>query len=119
MPSYNDTEKEPGRRPGKGRFPSPTAYVTSPAKLLAILVASVFSAELVVMIVLFLLREMLHPVTVVLVDAPLLVLILSPVLYFFLFKPLLALVEERREAERALSRERDTLRKYLEVASWS
>jgi PAS domain S-box-containing protein len=116
MPSYNDTEKEPGRRPGKGRFPSPTAYVTSPAKLLAILVASVFSAELVVMIVLFLLREMLHPVTVVLVDAPLLVLILSPVLYFFLFKPLLALVEERREAERALSRERDKLRKYLEVA---
>lgn len=93
-----------------------TAHVTSPAKLLAILVASVFSAELVVMIVLFLLREMLHPVTVVLVDAPLLVVILSPVLYFFLFKPLLALVEERKEAEKALSRERDKLRKYLEVA---
>ncbi len=93
-----------------------TAHVTSPAKLLAILVASVFSAELVVMIVLFLLREMLHPVTVVLVDAPLLVVILPPVLYFFLFKPLLALVEERKEAEKALSRERDKLRKYLEVA---
>jgi PAS domain S-box-containing protein len=114
MPSYNNTEKEPGRRPS--RSPSQTAHVASPAKLLAILVASVFSAELVVMIVLFLLRERLHPVTVVLVDAPLLVLILSPVLYFFLFKPLLALVEERREAEKALSRERDKLRKYLEVA---
>ncbi|CAG1066170.1 two-component system, cell cycle sensor histidine kinase and response regulator CckA [uncultured bacterium] len=114
MPSYNNTEKEPGSRPSRS-MPR-TAHVTSPAKLLAILVASVFSAELVVMIVLFLLREMLHPVTVVLVDAPLLVVILSPVLYFFLFKPLLALVEERKEAEKALSRERDKLRKYLEVA---
>jgi len=90
--------------------------LTSPARLLALLVSSVFSAELVVMVLLFFLRDRLHPVTVVLIDAPLLVLILSPVLYFFLFKPLLALVERRKEAERAMLLERDKLRKYLEVA---
>ena len=113
MPSSNYTEKEPGAAPGKS---AASPRFTSPAKLLAILVASIFSAELLVMVVLFLFKDMLSPLTVVLIDAPMLVLILSPVLYFFLFRPLLSLVQERREAERALLRERNRLRKYLEVA---
>jgi len=113
MPSYNYTKKEPGEAPGKG---GPAAHLTAPARLLAVLIVSIFSAELVVMIVLFLLKDLLHPLTVVLIDAPLLVLILSPALYFFLFKPLLSIVEERREAELAVLRERNKLRRYLEVA---
>ena len=113
MPSYDHTGKEPGETPGKG---GPAPHFTSPARLLTILVASVFSAELLVMVMLFLFKDMLSPLTVVLIDAPLLVLILSPVLYLFLFKPLISLVEERRQAERALVRERNRLRKYLEVA---
>src|SRR3990170_3480834 len=113
MPSSNYTEKEPGTAPGKS---AASPRFTSPAKLLAILVASIFSAELVVMVLFFFIWDRLSPLTVVLIDAPMLVLILSPVLYFFLFRPLLSLVEERREAERALLRERNRLRKYLEVA---
>jgi two-component system cell cycle sensor histidine kinase/response regulator CckA len=116
MPSYNDNEKEPDIESGKGGLPSRAPRLTSPASLLTILVLSVFSAELVVMVLLFFFRDKLTPLTTILVDAPLLVLILSPVLYFFLFKPLLALVQERREAERALMRESNKLRKYLEVA---
>ena len=113
MPSSNYTEKEPGTAPGKS---AASPRFTSPAKLLAILVASIFSAELVVMVLFFFIWDRLSPLTVVLIDAPMLVLILSPVLYFFLFRPLLSLVQERREAERALLRERNRLRKYLEVA---
>jgi two-component system cell cycle sensor histidine kinase/response regulator CckA len=116
MPSYNDNEKEPDIESGKGGLPSRAPRLTSPASLLTILVLSDFSAELVVMVLLFFFRDKLTPLTTILVDAPLLVLILSPVLYFFLFKPLLALVQERREAERALMRESNKLRKYLEVA---
>jgi len=92
------------------------AWYSSPAKLLAILALSVFAAELGVMVALFFLKDALDPLTIILVDAPLLVLVLSPVLYFFLFKPLVALVEERRRAQVALMRERNRLRKYLDVA---
>ncbi|MBI2400718.1 MAG: PAS domain S-box protein [Deltaproteobacteria bacterium] len=113
MPSNDYTEKELGKTPGKS---GTATHLTSPAKLLAILIVSIFSAELVVMIVLFLFKDLLNPLTVVLIDAPLLVLILSPVLYFFIFKPLISIVEERREAGRELLRERNKLRKYLEVA---
>jgi len=88
----------------------------SPVKLLAILALSVFSAELGVMVALFFLKDTLTPLTIILVDAPLLVLVLSPVLYFFLFRPLVSLVEERRKAQMALVRERNRLRKYLDVA---
>jgi PAS domain S-box-containing protein len=116
MPSYNNNGKEPDIKSGQGGLPSRTPHFTSPARLLAILVTSVFSAELVVMVVLFFFKDRLSPLTTILVDAPLLVLILSPVLYFFLFKPLLSLVQERRDAERALLREHNKLRKYLEVA---
>lgn len=116
MPSDDYTKKEPGAAPGKGGPPSRKASFSTPSGLLIILVASVFLAELVVMILWFFFKDMLSPLAVVFIDAPLLVLILSPVLYFFLFKPLLSLVQERREAEQALMRERNRLRKYLEVA---
>jgi len=115
MPSYNYTKKEPGEAPGKG---GPAAHLTAPARLLAVLIVSIFSAELVVMVVLFLFKDMLSPLTVVLIDAPMLVLILSPVLYFFLFRPLLSLVQERREAERALLRERNRLRSAKRASGW-
>ena len=116
MPSDNRDKKERDTDPGKGWHKPQSARFTSPARLLAILALSVFSAELGVMVALFFMKDTLHPLTIVLIDAPLLVIILSPALYFFLFRPLMALVEERRKAEQALLRAHNRLRKYLDVA---
>lgn len=116
MPSDKHDKKTPSRAPdAKMGAPEKTWY-SSPVKLLAILALSVFSAELGVMVALYFLKDTLSPVTIILVDAPLLVLVLSPFIYFFLFRPLVSLVEERRRAQVALVRERNRLRKYLDVA---
>lgn len=112
MPSDKSGKKEQDMDSGKGRPSTPG----SPARLLAILALSVFSAELGVMVALYFLKDTLHPLAIILIDAPLLVLILSPVLYFFLFRPLMAIVEERRQAELAMLRANNKLRKYLDVA---
>ncbi|MBW7957497.1 MAG: PAS domain S-box protein [Deltaproteobacteria bacterium] len=92
------------------------ARTYSPMKIILILVLSVFFVEILIMLLLYFYRDFLEPVHAIFIDAPLLVLILSPILYYFIFRPLIALVEKRAEAERAASRERDRFQKYLEVA---
>lgn len=113
MPPYGHNPDAQDKAPDNT---GPGRTEPSPRRLLAKLAASVFAAELVVMVVLFSIGDRLSPLTIVLIDAPLLILILSPALYFFLLKPLFALVKTRRQAEAALTREKDRLKKYLEVA---
>lgn len=92
------------------------ARTYSPIKIILILVLSVFFVEAFIMMLFYFYRDFLEPVHAIFIDAPLLVLILSPILYFFIFRPLMALVEKREEAEMAASRERDRFQKYLDVA---
>gem|GEM_PF-4829584 len=92
------------------------ARTHTPARILLILVISVLFAESLIMLFLYFYRDLLDPVHAIFIDAPFLVLILSPILYFLTFRPLLALVEKREEAERTALRERDRFQKYLEVA---
>ncbi len=71
----------------------------SPAKLLIIIILSVFATEAFIM---FLLSFSPHLSTWLraLIDATLLIVLLSPTLYFFVFKPLITYIAERKQAEK-------------------
>jgi two-component system cell cycle sensor histidine kinase/response regulator CckA len=70
----------------------------SPARLLFIIIFSVFIAETLIMAVLSFYPH-ISAQTWIFLDAALLVIILSPVLYCFVFKPLLLQINERKQAE--------------------
>ncbi|MBI5887780.1 MAG: PAS domain S-box protein [Deltaproteobacteria bacterium] len=90
------------------------AYL-SPARLFLVIAASIFLIEALVMIVLPRL-PVFSETTVALLDSAMLVALLSPVLYFFLFRPLLQHINERKAAEAGLVIERDRAQSYLDVA---
>jgi len=75
--------------------------VFSPLGLVLTLAFSVFFIELFVMILLYILPGMPAPIEFLL-DSTILTLVLSPILYFYLFKPLLHLIEEHRQNEAEL-----------------
>lgn len=87
----------------------------SPARLFLIIAASIFLIEAMIMIVLPRL-PVFSATTVALLDTSALVVLLSPILYFFLFRPLLAHINERKTAEAGLVIERDRAQSYLDVA---
>ncbi len=74
----------------------------SPVKLLVIIAGSIFVVESFVMLVLSAFapldawRE--NPIANMVIDATLLVILLSPILYYFLFRPLIRLVKELESA---------------------
>ncbi len=86
----------------------------SPVKLIVIIALSVFIIEALIMVFLFLLTDI--PGLSILLDPVLMVLFLSPILYFFLFRPLLRLMDELNLYGRELKSERDKMHSYLEVA---
>lgn len=83
----------------------------SPARLLAVIALSIFLVEMGVMQIIHFLPPYIEPegFPEAVVDGLLLVLLLSPVLYLFFFRPLLLHIEERKRAEEALERERQRL----------
>ncbi len=87
----------------------------SPLLLLSLIAASIFFAEALVMVAIFMFE--LHPFAELLLDSTLLVLMLSPALYFFLFRPLLLHINERRQAERALE-ESETLYRMVHTTAF-
>ncbi len=87
----------------------------SPARLFLVVAVSVFLIEAMVMIILPRL-PVLSETTAALLDSTTLVILLSPILYFFLFRPLLGHINERRAAEAELVIERDRAQSYLDVA---
>ncbi len=75
--------------------------VFSPLGLVLTLAFSVFFIEFFVMILLYILPGMPAPIEFLL-DSTILTLVLSPILYFYLFKPLLHLIKEHRQNEAEL-----------------
>lgn len=86
-----------------------TAFYHSPARLLATLVVSIYVAEAAVMTVIHFLRPLSYPVEVLL-DSTSLVLLLSPIFYYSLFRPLLLHITERRRTEEALRKSEEQIR---------
>lgn len=75
-----------------------TEYYRSPLSLILIIIISVFLAEALIMFVLSFLNG-ISTHTFALIDATLLIIILSPILYIYGFKPLLTHINERKKAE--------------------
>ncbi|MBI1910759.1 MAG: PAS domain S-box protein [Deltaproteobacteria bacterium] len=106
-------KNEPGKEL-KGMIGQLHPY-SSPMQILIIMALSIFGAEVVIMLIFFTFGELEEPVRVIL-DPVLLVLLLSPILYFFLFRPLITLIYERSQAEEGLIKERDRAHQYLDIA---
>lgn len=74
----------------------------SPVKLLLIIAGSIFVIELAIMLFLYAFPAMSwameSPLTNTIFDATLLVILLSPILYYFLFRPLIQLVNDLESA---------------------
>lgn len=76
----------------------PSIY-QSPLRLLIIMALSIFLSEFIVMIAIYLLPPFPSRFAEAIFDAAALIIMLSPMLYFFLFKPMLSQVKEREDAE--------------------
>jgi len=87
----------------------------SPVRLLVIIVFSVFVAEAFIMFLLSVFPP--FPTWMwAMLDATLLVILLSPALYFFVFRPLMLQISERRQVEEALERLSQRNEMILEAA---
>ena len=73
----------------------------SPTRLFILTIGSVFMAEVVAMIVVYLLRPMPYLITV-LIDASIMTALIFPVLYFLSTKPLLRHIQQRNQTEKIL-----------------
>jgi PAS domain S-box-containing protein len=85
----------------KGQTPEESGIFQSPVRLLAIIIFSVFLTEAFIMFFL----SVLPPIPMwigALFDAALLIVLLVPTLYFFVFRPLILHINERKRAEEAL-----------------
>ena len=80
----------------------------SPLRILGIIALSVFVGEILVMFILATLPQ--FPVVLeAVVDSSMLIVIISPALFFFLFLPIIRHVERRKQAENNLRKNRDLL----------
>lgn len=86
----------------------------SPIYILLIIAASIFLAEAVVML-LFSAFPRINPIVEIIIDPVILIMFVSPVLYFFLFRPLVLYVRELRLAEEKLKKHQDMLEGLVEV----
>lgn len=92
-----------------------TKAYRSPVRILAIMALAIFAAETLVMIILLFIPNVSGPGKT-LIDASMLIILLSPFLYYYLFRPLVLLIDERRRAENDLKMERAMAQGYLDVA---
>lgn len=80
-----------------------------PARLLFLMVLSIFLVDAIVMVVISLLR--LPAKVGALLDPVLLIVVISPMLYYFLFRPLLRHINERMRMEESLRETENHLRR--------
>lgn len=91
----------------------PSNFFQSPARLVAIVAIAIFAIETVLMFVLGQLPPLPHHVEN-LADAVSLTLLLLPILYVFLFRPLSMHIAALRQSEEALKQERDHLEEMVQ-----
>ncbi len=92
---------------------TPNRIDLSPFKILIIISLSIFFAEMIVMIRLSMMPG-LSEWSETLFDSSLLILLISPVLYFFLYRPLVLHIAERKKAEETLEESEKKYRTLIE-----
>jgi PAS domain-containing protein len=90
-----------------------TGFV-SPLRLFVIIVASIFVAEIIAMIVVYFIEPVPYYVTT-LVDAGIMVLLIAPILYLFSFHPLIEHIESLKLSEQKVELERKRLQSILDT----
>jgi two-component system NtrC family sensor kinase len=98
------------------RYLREKGYYHSPISLLIIIIISVFLAEALIMFILSFLHDITFH-TYALLDATLLIITLSPILYFYGFRPLLIHIQERRRAEETTKIAYTELRQVFNIAA--
>ncbi len=81
----------------------------SPISILVIIVLSVFVSEALVMAIIDLLQPFPSILFEILFDSTLLILLLSPVFYYFLFRPLLVNIRELKDTDEILKKIKEDL----------
>ncbi|MEJ2182310.1 MAG: PAS domain S-box protein [Nitrospirota bacterium] len=102
-------EKSPGGQEETGTH----RHMGSPLPFLLLIAFSIFVAEAMVMLFVHVLPP-LSPLELAALDATLLVMLVSPTLYFFLVRPFLEHIRVRREAEEELRRHKGHLEELVE-----
>jgi len=80
--------------------------------LVFLIALCIFTGEVLVMMLMLFIPSH-YPVLLALTDATMLVIILSPVLYFCLFRPLIKIIQQRKQAEEELRNQRDGLEELV------
>lgn len=96
------------KRVKRGAEPPGTVY-PSPVRLLFLVVVSIFSVEITYMLFVHN-RAALSPLRESLLDASTLALLVTPALYFFIYRPFVIHIEEHRKAEEALRESEEQFR---------
>lgn len=102
MTTDSDTERDPSVDPPGAASPARSKPRGNPTGLLIVTALAIFAGEVVVMHILPVFEPMPLPFTAVL-DGVLLSVLVAPVLYLLLFRPMVIHIEERRRAELQLS----------------
>ncbi len=75
----------------------------SPVRLVIVIAISIFAAEAFAMLLISIINPQSH-IAETLIDSTMLVILVSPALYFFLFRPLITNMKEREKMEKEVSR---------------
>lgn len=101
MPAFGSDRGEPG-----------LAHI-SPLRLFILIISSIFIAEVIAMVVVYLLEPFPYYLTT-LMDAGIMVVLIFPVLYFFSFHPLIRQIESLRQAEKALQQKEELNQRFFD-----
>ncbi|MBI1922361.1 MAG: hypothetical protein HYS23_14900 [Geobacter sp.] len=121
-----DTKRIPPHEPPKNALPATTPSYPSPFALTLIVGFSVFFVELLIMVTLHVMR--FPPVAETIVDSVVLTLLVIPVLYFFIYRPMARHIHTlqliRADRERLIAELQDadeqvkTLSGLLPICAW-
>ena len=99
----------------KNKYPRKSTQLQSPFRMINIIVLSIFSLEMIVMTLVHYLQISSTLLEMVL-DSTLLVILLSPIFYIFIFRPLVMFIAERKQAEDELRRSEEFNRAITQTA---